>query len=177
MLCIGFGLKAQDHPKSYNRISISFRNVNFTGANGYIGGGFDYAHGFGVTQKFPMYVEVGASIAYVGKDYGSGWDYGYATINVPVNYVYRLALSDKINLMPYLGLNFKGNIIGSNDMSSNTQTWYTDYDFKRFQLGWQIGVGLEIKKFYVGLNFGTDFVQISPHLNTNTLNVSLGPKI
>lgn len=179
MLSFCLGVKAQEHPSNYNRISMSFRNVNFTGGSGFIGGGFDYAHGFSVSSKLPLYVETGASLAYVGKDeYGDGWDAGYGTINVPVNCVYRVCIpSSKVVLKPYLGLNFKGNIVGSSDMSTDTQEWYSDFDFNRFQLGWQLGIGMEYKKLYLGFNFGTDFVQIAKKVNTNTLNVSIGLNI
>lgn len=172
----GIAVKGEEHPAYYNRISMSFRNVNFTGASGFIGGAFNYVHGFSLSSQLPIYLETGGTLSYVGKDeYGNGWDAGYGTIEVPVNATYRVCLpSSSIVIYPSLGLNFKGNIIGSSDMSSDTQEWYSDYEFKRFQLGWQLSVGMEYKKLFVGISFGTDFVQIGKKVNTNTLAVSVG---
>lgn len=179
LLIGGSVTKGDEHPDYYNRISMSFRNVNFTGASGYIGGSFNYTHGFSLSSRLPIYLETGGALSYVGKDVnGNGWDTGYGTIEVPVNATYRLTLpSSSIVFYPSLGLNFKGNIVGSSNMSRDTQEWFNDYDFKRFQLGWQLGVGMEYKKLFLGISFGTDFVQIGKKVNTNTLAVSFGLNI
>lgn len=169
------------HPSSYNRIALSYRNVNLSsgGANFNLNGGsFDYIHGFGVTRSLPIYVETGASAAFTTKDTGSGSYAGYMTIDVPVNCAYIFYIpNSEISISPFLGLNFKGNIIGTNDVASDTQEWYDEGNYRRFQLGWNIGAGMNYKKFYVGLSYGTDFVQIAKKVNCGTFKLSLGLNI
>lgn len=166
------------HPNAYNRISLSYRNVHFSAEGSgvsYNGGSFDYIHGFSVSKKLPIYVQTGASLGFTTKDTGSGAYGGYATIDVPVSAAYRFEIPNTpLVLLPYLGLDFKGNIIGTSDVASDTQEWFSKYDYRRFQLGWNLGVGLLYKKLYFGLGYGTDFIQIAKKVNTGTFQVSLG---
>lgn len=46
--------------------------------------------------------------------------------------------------------------------------------WKRFQMGWQIGVNLEIKRFVIGLGYGTDFVKLAKRTNTSNFTVGIG---
>lgn len=96
------------------------------------------------------------------------------SLNVPINCAYRFALPNSmVVLSPYLGINLKGNVIGTSDLATDTQEWF-DNDFKRFQFGWHIGAGMEYKKLYVGLSYGTDFIKITPNVNTGTFKHSIG---
>lgn len=49
-----------------------------------------------------------------------------------------------------------------------------DGQWKRFQLGWHIGVGVNYKAFYLGLSYGTDFMTIAKKVNTSTFKVGVG---
>lgn len=171
----------KSHPDSYNRISISYRNVNFGfdgGGLNFNGGSFDYIHGFGVSKSIPIYVETGVSAAFTTKDFGSGSYGGYMTIDVPINCSYRFAIpNSEFIISPFLGLNFKGNVIGTNDVATDTQRWFNDSGFKRFQLGWNIGAGACYKKLYLGISYGTDFIQIAKKINTGTFKLSIGLNI
>ncbi len=56
----------------------------------------------------------------------------------------------------------------------------------RFQMGWQIGVGFEYQKYYLGVQYGTDFIPAyshkfeydgatsKPKVNSQALKISLG---
>ena len=130
----------------------------------------------------------------------------FINMQVPVNFTYRFTITDGVYVAPYAGLNFKLNIIGrykdemktsfsdselkdlfvdpedfegkwisvfsKRDMGSNDYTW------NRFQVGWHIGAGLTYKSFYLGLQYGTDFIPIYKYkddkINTGNLKVSLG---
>lgn len=58
------------------------------------------------------------------------------------------------------------------DVDSSDLTW------KRFQVGWHIGVDFEFNKFFIGLNYGTDFNPIFKYednkISTSTFNIGLG---
>lgn len=101
---------------------------------------------------------------------------------VPINYTYRIPIGKGMNLAPYLGINLKlhamsrmkedvqfedddlqdewedmyesewMNVFDKDDMGDKDNTW------NRFQMGWQVGIGLSVNKFYVGIQYGTDFI-------------------
>lgn len=103
---------------------------------------------------------------------------------VPINYTYRIPIGEGMNIAPYIGINLKlhamsrmkfdmkfedddlqeewddeyedeskwKNVFDKDDMGNKDYTW------NRFQMGWQVGVGFSVKKFYIGLQYGTDFI-------------------
>lgn len=49
-----------------------------------------------------------------------------------------------------------------------------DYTWKRFQMGWQIGAGVEWNHLYFGIDGGTDFINIAKDTSSSSMNLSLG---
>ena len=43
-------------------------------------------------------------------------------------------------------------VFSKDDMGSKDATW------NRFQMGWHIGAGLQYNAFYLGVEYGTDFI-------------------
>ena len=161
-------------PKGYNNLSILYRNIAIEDYN-MNGFAFEWIHGFSVSEKYPIYIETGAGLNMGLKDEGSGAYGGYGYINVPVNGTYRFNLPNSVvNLSPYLGLNLKGNIVGSRDLATDTQEWFSDYNFKRFQIGWHIGCNLNYKKLHASISYGTDFIKIAKKTNVGTFSVGIG---
>lgn len=61
------------------------------------------------------------------------------------------------------------NIFDKKDMGTSDDTW------KRFQLGWQIGINATLNNmFSLGISYGTDFTEITKKVNIHTTSVSLG---
>lgn len=64
------------------------------------------------------------------------------------------------------------NVFDKKDMGDKDATW------NRFQMGWQIGLGLNAKAFYVGLQYGTDFIPAFKHkklaVNSGNFTVKIG---
>lgn len=206
LIAASVSMNAQD----YNRVALSYDYTGLSfnkemvgkaetiGTNGF---GLNYTHGFGVANN--MFVEAGANIDFL---FGSrtekedGWEETQKTQNinlqVPVNFVYRFNITEGVSIDPYVGLNFKlhfsermryddedetGKWIsvfddGAGAMGSKDNTW------NRFQMGWQIGVGLNYEKYYLGVQVGTDFIPAYSHkfenvtckVNTTNVKVSLG---
>ncbi len=54
----------------------------------------------------------------------------------------------------------------------------TDNTWEIFQVGWHAGLGFNLGDLYLGVNYGTDFIPVfnykKAHVNTSTLNVTLG---
>lgn len=219
----------------YNRLGISYDNSHF-GYNKDAGGsdnnvntngfGIDYIHGFSLTQKAPVFLEVGinANFNFGSKSFDEEKEYitdeywmsgketqktQWINLQVPVNVVYRFNINDDFSIAPYLGLNFKLNLVGKVKWDYEVDTnvpsdllnmagisesdlneegkWESlfskddmgeDGTWNRFQMGWHIGVGFQYKPFYLGVQYGTDFIPAfkykSAKVNSADFKLSLG---
>lgn len=158
----------------YNNLSLLYRNIDIEDYN-MNGFGIEWLHGFSVSAQYPVYIETGAGLNMGLKDAGSGAWAGYGYLNVPVNGTYRFSLpNSNLNLSPYFGFVLKGNIIGTEDIATETQTWYSDFNFKRFQMGWHIGCSLNYKKLHASISYGTDFIKIAKKTNVGTFSIGIG---
>lgn len=198
--------------ESYNRVSLSC-DYTFLSPNSHYpdqsdlttnGAGLSYKHGFGVAKN--MFVETGISFDYLGSSqtdietinkitFTLKEDYNNFNIQVPVNYVYRFVINDRVSIAPYAGLDFKihcmstvkdkfinhnddsetelkVNLFSENDMGSKDKTW------NRFQMGWHIGAGVNFRRVNISLEYGTDFIPVfsykSAKINSSNLKISLG---
>lgn len=170
---------------SYNRWAIGYNSVSIGDADAMSGVSLSWAKGFSVSQTTPLYVETGLTALYASKsetvEYDDGHYYEemkvdnkFAALTVPVNLVYKYEITDGLKLTPYAGLYFRGNIYGSTDDDYEEFDWFSDGDGKRFNFGYQIGVGMEYKKLYVGLGYAGDLNEISDGSKVSTFNVSVG---
>ncbi len=154
------------------------------------GWGINYIHGFSFNEC--TFVELGISFS---NTYGSSTDivtekaklserFTNAYFQVPINFVRTIPLKNDMHLSLFAGVTGKYNVIykgkttatnsegksvshtidlistSAGNMNKNT-VWH------RWQAGWQIGVGLNIKKLYVGLSGGTDFIPAYSHSGTD----------
>lgn len=206
---------------SYNPIKIvtDYEEADDQNATGFSLG---YTKGFSITKSLPLFVEVGINGLYAFNtidaedddllDYiqEQGYDVERKTalfsLNIPINLAYKFSINDKFSIMPYLGINLKGNIIGKNKFKLNSSLEDTYYDnekefwedfedefgkkdvnmfdkdevgskdatWKRFQMGWQIGVGLNYDKLYVGVGYGKDFTELCKKTKIATTSITLG---
>lgn len=221
----------------YNRFSVSYINEtikpDFKDADNQSTSGFGlkYIHGFSLSNTLPLFLETGLDL-HVGfwsdtNDYTVGYgneSYGYVpydaewkqkltTMNlaIPVNIAYKFNINEDFSIQPYLGLNFKFNVLGKiknsieiTDNASNAgelqekiddlsdkefeehfmkkevnmfdkdDTGSKDSAWKRFQMGWHIGVGFNYKAFNIGVSYGTDFIALCKKTNTSTFAVGVG---
>lgn len=99
------------------------------------------------------------------------------SVNVPVSLSLRLSFNDnKMSITPYLGLNFRVNLAGNLKYTSKDyydDVYVTDEDsykvnlfdeddmddsaVKRFQIGFNCGVGFTYAKYSLGVGYTTDF--------------------
>lgn len=68
----------------------------------------------------------------------------------------------------------KQNVIFDKNMFDKKDTGDKNATWKRFQLGWHIGVGMNYKALYLGLSYGTDFTSLCKKTNTSTFKVGVG---
>lgn len=148
-----------------------------------------YAHGFNLTKSLPLFLEAGANFqaSYGGfvfdGYYGDGslvsdLDYSLYSLNIPVHVAYKFSFLDNlIGVTPFIGLNFRVHLSGkvkdtrSNHWESESKSYdLFDEDemkafddqkaFNRFQMGLNVGVKLNYKKYVLGLCYTTDFMPI-----------------
>ena len=188
--------------ENYSRVSVSYNplKVKFDveGASDVKMNGFSagYTYGLNILKTAPLFVEFGANVMYAsGKDSESDGDYWsyeqkYNTLalNVPVSLSYKFSFADKMSLSPFVGVNFRGVLLASGeytetyDGESNSMDMnYFDEDevgedgkWKRVQVGWQIGVGFNYKKLYVGVAYGSDLSEITKKAKLSFTTISLG---
>lgn len=200
---------------SYNptKIIYDYEGVDNLSVNGFSIG---YTKGFSIAKEFPLFLEtgIGATYSFGKEDYD---DLGYKedilerktnlfSINIPVNLTYKFSLPNgKVSIVPYIGVNFRGNIIGKQkynltvdtnelgfsedkfweqmekegfkqeaNMFDKKDTGSKDYTWKRFQMGWQIGVGLNYNSLYVGVGYGKDFIELCKKTKIGTTSITLG---
>lgn len=60
------------------------------------------------------------------------------------------------------------NLFDKKDTGSKDSQW------KRFQMGWQIGVGLDYNKLHVGIGYGKDFMELYKKTKTSAVAITLG---
>lgn len=210
--------------EGYNRVAVSFDNTHFGynkemkldqemdgfGMNGF---GINYVHGFGVAEN--MFVETGLNVDFgwaskkiweESDEDGTNKEFFKAkniNMQLPVNFVYRIGVGENMWVSPYVGLNFKLNLV-----SKYRNTWepledgekdpdwvnvysdsekdgmgHKDLTWNRFQMGWHVGCGFQFSKYYLGVQWGTDFIPAYSHkfedgekykVSTSNLKVSLG---
>lgn len=218
--------------ESYNRIQASYLNDHYGASKEYgkdasfsaNGIGVSYVHGFSLSQSLPMFLEAGLQfntainsttlaeekyqVEILGDTYNIHEEgkQKFTNINlaVPVNFGWRFNVMDNLTVSPYVGINFRVNVLGkvkySVDIDTNlpsdldkefdeargseSMSVYSKDDmgedgtWNRFQMGWQIGVGAEYSNIYLGLQYGTDFIPAFKYekakLNTGRFALTVG---
>lgn len=147
-----------------------------------------YLHASNIVKNVPLYLEYGANFMYsFGKEEEKEDGLRYAlkanmySLNVPVSLALRLSFNnDKVAITPYLGLNFRINVAGnikqelSYEGDNETETYRLfdssdkdnamgDLAFKRFQAGFNFGVGFTFNSVYLGVGHVVDFSKIADY--------------
>lgn len=183
---------------AYNLVGISYDNTTImsseniillnesTSTWGFNGFGFEYTHGFGITDN-PMFIEVGGKFSFLfnnrkenNRDYENKLSTSFVRLNIPVSYAYQFDLGNEFSLIPYGGFDFRFNLAGSSkrknvdkvdhSIDKKTLNWFNKDDaselifdedygptWSRFQFGWHIGVRCQYDRYFASLNYGTDF--------------------
>lgn len=112
----------------------------------------------------------------------------YAGLNFKLNLLgkMKLALDDSDDLpegsseedlwddlKDYDGFSQSTNLLDKKEMEDNLGA-DKDQVWKRFQMGWQIGVGLDYNNLHVGLGYTKDIMELCKKVKTSSVMVSLG---
>lgn len=165
--------------QGWTRVELSFDAQKFKMKNSNTtwegdkqkGAAIGFMKGINITSKMPLFLDLGARLAWLhSKD---EWTQvgnvecsrktTFMNVAIPVNVAYKLSFaSSPISIVPFFGPNFKFNFYGRTkteigDKESKIK-WLSDdeYDARIFQFGLNLGVGVNIKSFYVGYTFQPD---------------------
>lgn len=176
----------------YNRVYFGYNGVkakvDYPGADDrkYPGFSVGYLKGIGLTQKVPLYLEVGGEIDFNRySDDEDGWEYKETLLGlkIPVSLVYRLNINENFAISPLFGFDFRINLMGKakEEYNGDSEDWnlFKDSDmdgeaYKRFQAGWHIGVGFDYKALHFGVDYGTSFNEITEKVKLATTSVTVG---
>lgn len=151
-----------------------------------------YNRAFGISRSVPIHIETGLGVQYLwgSEDYDDySEDDHLVSFKVPVSlmYAYNFPNSD-VSVMPYAGLNFRFNALGISKLEAGeSHRYFNLFDknemndmgidaFKRFQVGWHIGVNLNVNKVMLGVSYGSDFSEIVEGCRIKTTSFTLGFK-
>lgn len=194
-------LSAQFSGETYHRTYVGYSTVNMNWERG----GDINANLFPLTKgvsvgylesaklfdsSLPVLVEYGVNLQYsfgskteylVGTILNASTEYRVKTfaLNVPVHAALNLKL-DKVNIVPYLGVNFRVNLFGNHttvsQLGDNTETTklrlFDDSDEKgaandaaweRFQAGLSYGVAVSYGRYTLSAGFLSDFMPLADY--------------
>lgn len=170
---------------NYNRISAG---LSLTYAFDPMGGGeLDYVHGFHLSQKNSLFLELGLRASFE-KSYNrsSFWNDGDMLLNrymfslyLPINATYKIKYVNGIYISPYMGPHLRVNIIGMDKMEFNSEKEdvnetlkFNLFDSKetyhkrnRVQFGGQVGLNIGYKFINIGLGSYIETGQVSEIYN------------
>ena len=176
----------------YNRVYVGYSGVkgkiDIDGADDMKFPGFSvgYLRGIGLTQKVPLYLEVGGEIdfnRYSESEGGEDYKQTILGLKIPVSLVYRLNINENFSISPLFGFDFRLNLMGKGkyEYDGESEDWNLFDDdemdgeaYKRFQAGWHIGVGFDYKALHFGVDYGTSFNEITEKVKLATTSVTVG---
>ncbi|MDO4933924.1 MAG: hypothetical protein Q4E71_04885 [Prevotella sp.] len=161
--------------KNYSRLSVSYNSISMD--KDWIDGGMNgfslaWTKGISVSSSTPLFIETGLGATFAFKSDDNKYadvSHKFIGVTVPINLAYKWNISNTdINLIPFVGVYLRGNLYGNTNYSNDEYdidedtNWFDDYDddgmeAARLSFGWNIGVGFEYSKLYVGLSYGSDF--------------------
>lgn len=191
---------------SYSRLELGYLGTNFNIKTdwGELDDFYDlkgftlgYARGISLSEEIPIFLEVGSQINYgthseseEDEDESIKVRTNLLTLAVPVTFVGKLSFSNGIYLAPYLGIHFDVNLLfndktkysysyrGDSGSETETESYFEEDGWKRFQMGFQSGLNVGYKKFNLGIGYRGNFMPIYKEggikIKTGGLVVALG---
>ena len=169
---------------SYKPIILDYSE----GHNDLTGFSAECVFSFNLSDNVPLFLECGFGYQYATyeeNEKGIKAELVLHTSYAPFNIGYKYHFDKKNAIIPFIGLILRRNIVGEITLSENYYGEKYDLDvfddddmedeaWNRFQIGWQIGIGLNINKFYAGISCGSDFNELYEDAKFKTASITLG---
>lgn len=163
---------------NYSRFQASFISEQLTnmGVDSFYdpkGVSVGYLTGLSVSDNFPLFLETGANLSWTHsvEDYftpSSDIKFTHMNIALPLNLAYKFTINDRFNFVPFVGLNFKFNVLATQKIDGKKYNMLNKDDMggrdnrgKYFQLGGHTGVGINLSEFYLGWEYQGDFMRFT----------------
>ncbi|MBQ4034922.1 MAG: outer membrane beta-barrel protein [Paludibacteraceae bacterium] len=161
MLILGGLLCSQAFASGYNRLYAGFSLMSFdhSESENSRGAHLGYLRGINLTKDhIPLFLQFGGEADYVTRGRNMVFyemrDH-YMSVAVPINVSYKIGNGD-VTVEPFAGINLRGNIICCEYRDGTKYDFFDEFDVNRFQFGLNVGVGVNIKRIYVGYKFNPD---------------------
>lgn len=199
MSIIAISAKAQltIETDSYQRFEASFVAQNFDWENNteinLKGFGLGYVNATNLTTKLPLFLELGGQLTWAHINDAEGFseehNFTFMSIALPLDFAYKFSFvnSETITISPFIGPNFKFNLISKERgriLGNEFDRSHLNKDHmggrsnaaSRFQAGLNIGVGFNINKLlYLGYKFQPDFKDyMKGDVKANTNYITIG---
>lgn len=191
-LCLGlvcmlpYATLAQSHTdeKNYSRLTFDLvvsqpiytgEGVSAASTHNLYGVGIGYLYGIKISgQRLPLFLEVGPECTFVRRtdelDYWDGntlsrhdeLETQILCLGSPINLTCHYHLNNDLVLAPSAGLTAKVNLLAKTKSEGKSTSMFDD-GAHRFQLGWNIGGGLYVGRYYVGLCYTADVTSLQSH--------------
>lgn len=144
-----------------------------------LGGRIGILYAKNLSESLPLYM--GGGIDGTIVTYKDRSRETFAHVAVPLQLSVRIGNSD-FSLEPFVGFHAKANLFGQLSYEGESIDYFSssdmgsDYTFNRFQMGFQVGAGINIKGLYLGYEFRLDLtpLQDETKLKTQSHLISLG---
>ena len=138
-------------------------------------------------QNLPFLFEFGGNLEWM--HYKKAYDsYSYARnflgVRLPISFIYALSLTDDFILLPYAGFNAKGYLLGTskthyfsgaiNDSTTNLFSSDRSNPYKRFTLGYQVGLKVSYTRFFASIGYSKDLTIISSNSYFSMVTIGIG---
>ncbi len=162
-----------------------YNNGEGNGSTGFSGFSLGFSRSISLSSAIPVFIEPAIALQYSTKkegyfnyydEYRTSARLNLISIKVPVNFIYKYDFASyPVSLMPFAGINLRVNAWGEINDDGDYEDLFDEYEFKRFQIGWQAGIKARISdKFIVGGSFGTDFNEIHEKVKVHTGTIMFG---
>lgn len=176
---------------SYDRSILKSTADNSDLKQGFNGFTLSYVYAWHFTRTLPFFVEAGGGVNFWRHSYDASEDdvtlktyQNILGLYIPVNVVYKIRVTDKIALKPYTGIYFRLGLLGKEKYESGVDGHtvsdsYNLYgseggDWKRFQMGWQIGLTADYGSYNFGIGYGIDFNEAAPEARFGSFSLRVG---
>lgn len=181
--------------EDYNRFTVSYvmGSFDFDGIkskddiNEPNGVSLGITHGQSISSTTPLYLEYGATVTWLNgseDDDDEELSRNIIDITVPINIAYKITVSDELSFVPFIGPSARLNIMSKatlEDSYESVSINFFDKDdvgkesvWNRFQIGAQVGVGVNFKQYYFGYQYQWDFMDLAKKMTMSRNMISIG---
>lgn len=184
----------------YNAVFASPKGGDGNTLSGFVAG---YTYGLSVSENMPLYVDFGGRLSYNSGDNKTKLMGLTIPVNVAYKFHITdewsvtpyTGINFRINLLGKMNGNNMFDLEGDvrsmvedelgeeipdeiwdqvKDQMGDELDALKDSEWKRFQMGWQIGAGVNFGPWYAGLEYGLDFIKLQKDISTSNFSFTVG---